>query len=439
MSYLSQNKIDQEFVPALHKLIHEEYHYLNPSDPRGLKKCFYNTGKIDFEYKEAKQLNLEVHQAEFDNLQLQLDTSPAPTVIKELYQAKFAEQQKIIDTLNATIKQDDLAFQAASSSLYGTPDPKLFSFIVSQIDAQFNSLITKVDSKRKTLHKAFTVWKDYYKTVHHPPQTGFYRVPVYSGIYIPNDYEIDSAEKIHLMFSDYLLEQKISNWTVQIDFPGARTAFGVNQATKVISIPHDSDLALRKKGLTKVSVQALLMHEIGVHVTRRENGDTSSLALLGVGLDNYLRAEEGIATLAEQLITGTDQYAGEIGYFSVGAAMGTLGTPLSFLELYNVLYAYYILTIASKSLATEGFYELEELRMTATDYAWNRTLRVYRGTTGNTPGAVYTRDIIYFEGNQQMWKLLDSEAAISPDWLVGKYDPTNDLHTAVLKELGILK
>jgi hypothetical protein len=37
-----------------------------------------------------------------------------------------------------------------------------------------------------------------------------------------------------------------------------------------------------------------------------------------------------------------------------------------------------------------------------------------------------------------MWRLLDSEAVIQPEWLVGKYDPTNLHHVAALKELEIL-
>lgn len=433
-----QNKIDQEFVPALHKLIHEEYHHLAPTDSRAQKQLFYNTGEIDFNYDSMHQINLDVHQTDFFDIQSRLENSTAPQTVKDLYQAKFAEQQEIIHILSATFSQDDTAFHEASCRLYGTPDPKLFWFITMQIHAQFTSLIAKVDAKRTTLHKAYQVWKQYIQSLTPPEKVGVYHVPMYNGIYVPNDYDVDSAEKIHRMFSDYLVENDINNWVVKIDYPGARTSFGVNQSTKVITIPHDSDLSLRKKVLTKISLQALLMHEVGVHVVRRENGDASSLALLGVGLDNYLRAEEGIATLAEQLITGTNRYSGEIGYFAIGAAMGIVGNALHFSELYKVLNAYYILNIADRLLETDGFYEPDELRMTATDYAWDRALRTYRGTTGRTPGMVYTRDIIYLEGNRKMWKLLDSETEIHPEWLTGKYDPDNHKHVSALKELEIL-
>lgn len=433
-----QKKIDHKFIPILHKLIHEEYHHLVPTDTRAQKQHFYNTGEINLSYNQIQEMGLPIHQTELYESQKFLEASKAPSVVKDLYHAKFLEQQEVVNILSATHNQDDNAFHEASSRLYGTPDPKLFWFVVSQINSKFTSLIFKVDPKRKTLYQAYRVWKEYFQTLTKPENMGIYRIPMYNGIYVPNDYEIDSAEKIHRMFSDYLVEKNINNWVVKIDYPGARTSFGVNQTTKVISIPHDSDLSLRKKVLTKVSLQGLLMHEIGVHVVRRENGDASPLALLGIGLDNYLRAEEGIATLAEQLIAGTERYSGEVGYFSIGAAMGVVGKPLSFAELYDVLNAYYILSIADRQLETEGYYEPEELRMMATDNAWNRTLRVYRGTTGQTAGAVYTRDIIYLEGNRSIWKLLDTEATINPDWLVGKYDPSNPSHVNALKELEIL-
>jgi len=431
-------KIDQEFVPALLNLIHEEYHYLAPADARTQKQSFYNTGGILFSYPDLQQMNLDIYQESFSDLQKRVEIAQLPDCVKDLYVAKFSEQQKIIDILQATSQKNDNAFHEASCKLYGTPDAKLFWFISKQIHTRFTSLIAKVDKKRKTLHQAYAVWKEYFDSLEQPSNIGVYHVPMYNGIYVPYDYEVDSAEKVYQLFSDYLTEQDINNWIIQIDQPGVRTAFGVNQATKIIHIPHDSDLSLRKKVLTKLSLQALLKHEVGVHVARRENGDASSLALLGIGLDNYLRAEEGIATLAEQLIIGANQYAGEIGYFSVGAAVGTLGNPLSFFDLYKVLHAYFILSIADKQLASEGFYELEELRMMATDQAWNRSLRTYRGSTGTTVGAAYTRDIIYLEGNKQMWRLLDSEAVIDPNWLVGKYDPTNKLHVSALRELGIL-
>ena len=51
----------------------------------------------------------------------------------------------------------------------------------------------------------------------------------------------------------------------------------------------------------------LIVHEIGTHVVRRENGKRSKLRLLGIGLDNYERGEEGIATMREQVLNGNSE------------------------------------------------------------------------------------------------------------------------------------
>ena len=431
-------KMDHELAPYLSKLILEEYHFFSPSDRASQKHNFLQSSQVTFTYSDLKRFSLEVYQEELHLMQKKAASSKAADSVKSLYLEKFLEQQKILTLLTATKAGDDVAFNKASCDLYGSPQPELFWFTVSQINSRFSSLIKKIDSKRKTLHKAYAVWQDYFSQLENPAHPLVYRVPFYPGLYIPDDNEIDSSEKIHRKFIAYLEKNNIHNWTVKVDLPGARTSFGVDQTTKTINIPHDSDLVLRKDVVTEISLQALLMHEIGVHVKRRENGDSSPLHLLGAGLNNYLRAEEGIATLAEQLIVGTDHYAGALGYFAIGAAMGTLNKPLDFNSLFNLLNAYFILNIADKQLDEQGFYELDELRLTASDNAWNRALRTYRGTTGNTTGAVYTRDIIYLEGNIRMWKLLDSDSQIPQHWLIGKYDPSNAFHVNNLKELGIL-
>jgi hypothetical protein len=435
---LNEARFDATLLPYLQKMIHEEYHFLKPVDITGHKKHFYNEGVVDFSYPEIDKISFEVVQDDLNRAREKTATGGVLDAVKSLYEAKYVEQQHIIDLLQAIKNGDDEAFYIASTKLYGLPHPQLYWFTVDQINTRFKSLISKIDAKRTTLHRAFYTWEGYFKTLKKPDRIGVHHLPFYEGIYTPDDYEIDSAEKIASLFTQYLEKRGITGWTVHIDLPGFRTAFSVNQAQKVIDIPHDSDLAMRKDSITKQSLQALLEHEIGVHVVRRERGDQSKLGLLGFGLDNYLRAEEGIATFAEQLITGVTGYSGEIGYLSVGAAVGTLGRPLNFYDLFTLLHAYFVLDIADKKLHEQGFYELDELRMMATDKAWGRTLRTYRGSSGTTTGTVYTRDIIYLEGNRAIWKLVDTEPKVEEDWLVGKYDPTNPAHIQALKALGIL-
>lgn len=418
-------------------MIHEEYQYLQPTNVLQSKRSFINDGTYLFTYPKIEQFEQRIYDYELSETRTQIENSTMPEAAKELYQTKCLEQVAIHNLLQAVKEKNDKNFHDASVSIYGSPNEMLYWYTLEQINKRFKSLISKVDPKRRTLHKAYKIWSAYYET-QNKPAIGVFHAPHYEGIYVPYDDEVDSAEKIAKIFKKYLERREITNWSVVIDSAGNRTAFSVEQATRTIHIPHGTDLRSRAKVLTKQYVKALLAHEIGVHVVRRERGEQSTLGLLATGLNKYLRGEEGLATFAEQLITGTEFYSGESGYFSIGAAMGLLGTPLDFARLFEVLHAYFILTYADKALEEDGFYELDELRMQSFDSAWNRTLRTFRGTSGKTPGAVYTRDIIYLEGNRNIWKLAGEEPKVKDEWLIGKYDPANTMHVEHLKALGLL-
>jgi len=433
------NIIDEEIAPHLHSLILEEYHYLSLANSATAKRLFIEESTIVFGYPKTESLSIEVNREELKKTFDTIDHSAMPQAAKTLYYAKCEEQSDILNLLEAVKKSDDRAFHEASKAVYGEPDEILYRFTLDTINKRFRSLISKIDKKRKTLHRAYAVWKEFYEAQRKPSQISLFKVPNYEGIYVDDDDEIDSDEKIASMFTRYLENSNILNWSVVIDLPGIRTAFGVDQTTKTIHIPHNSDLQLRKTTLTKRYLKGLLAHEIGTHVVRRENGEQSNFALLAIGLAHYIRGEEGIATFAEQLITGTESYIGEIGYLAIGAAMGTLDRPLIFDEVLNILNAYYILQIANEELEENGFYDLQELQIEAFNSAWSRTTRTFRGTSGKTPGAVYTRDIVYLEGNRNIWKLAEEEPFVKDAWLIGKYNPADQSHVTQLQELGVIE
>jgi hypothetical protein len=73
----------------------------------------------------------------------------------------------------------------------------------------------------------------------------------------------------------------------------------------------------------------------------------------------------------------------------------------------------------------------------ATNSAWSVTVRAFRGTDSKTPGACFTKDIIYREGNIAIWETLHKNLPEMQRWNVGKYDPSNPRHLWVLDQLGI--
>lgn len=130
-----------------------------------------------------------------------------------------------------------------------------------------------------------------------------------------------------------------------------------------------------KKGdfFTNKFMNRLIVHEIGTHIMRYENGLQQPYKIFSLGLTNYLSTEEGLAVLNEErhscLTKSTVKtYAARV--FAVHKALKS-----NFRETFNALKEY-----------------------VGDENAWDITLRVKRGI-GDTffPGA-FTKDYLYLKG-----------------------------------------
>jgi len=130
-----------------------------------------------------------------------------------------------------------------------------------------------------------------------------------------------------------------------------------------------------KKGVfyTNKFLNRLVVHEIGTHIMRYENGLQQPYKIFSLGLTNYLGTEEGLAVVNEErhkcLTRATlKTYAARV--FAVNKAL-----KCNFRETYNALLPY-----------------------VGKDNAWDITMRVKRGI-GDTffPGA-FTKDYLYLKG-----------------------------------------
>jgi len=64
-------------------------------------------------------------------------------------------------------------------------------------------------------------------------------------------------------------------------------------------------------------------------------------------------------------------------------------------------------------------------------------VRTFRGSDCQTPGACYTKDIAYREGQIGVWQVVADSPEEVRRFSVGKYDPANDRHVWILDQLGI--
>jgi len=244
-----------------------------------------------------------------------------------------------------------------------------------------------------------------------------------------SDEVINDPEEIKKYFQSAVEEMGLGDeWTVEIDPKNERSSFAVLYGSKKIMLPSEEKMKLlpSERKMTVKMIRGLIVHEIGTHALRQHNGIRSRLRLLSVGLDRNEVGEEGLATYREHRETGKTDFAGFDNYFAAGLAKGIDGGgQRNFAGVYSILHDYYSVT---ENVDNEK----------AQDMAWDRCLRIFRGTTGDIPGVILTKDIIYRKGNIATYSLMKNDFSEKIDFNIGKFDPTNPRHIAVLTELGIL-
>ncbi len=176
-----------------------------------------------------------------------------------------------------------------------------------------------------------------------------------------------------------------------------------------------ADVQISKKGFVMIRrgakfrenrLQALLVHEIGTHVFRNENGKLQPFQIFERGTADYLTTEEGLAVynqnklglnLGEKFLTPALQI---VAIFQA--------KNKNFLELFKYL---------------KKTYEISD------DLAWKLCLKSKRGTANSSASGAFTKDSVYFRGNLEVLKFLEKGGDIA-DIYIGKIN---------IKDLKILK
>ena len=161
-------------------------------------------------------------------------------------------------------------------------------------------------------------------------------------------------------------------------------------------------LIARSTVTAKTRVEALLSHEVGVHLLTYFNGSAQGLRLFRSGLAGYEGVQEGLAVLAEYLVGGMT--LGRLRLIAarvVGCAMMLDGASFP-----------------------DCFSRMRELGL-AESSAFNLTLRVYRS------GGL-AKDAVYLRGLLEVLAHLRAGGALDPFWM-GKIAAS---HFRTMQELG---
>ncbi len=357
-------------------------------------------------------------------------------VVRQAYRWKINE--KLVETrmLQMAEKGDARLFKRYNEFVNGKPDIEIFNYVVGLVQKKIErarahekeevrALATELDSifghitpKHFELPDAASI-----ATAKEATLKEVHDLVTLSVDYAP-DKKIESTE-IAILFGEALEKLRADDWSV-VRVEGSRTAIHVSQENKKVEIP-------TSRSVVKKELEGLVAHEVGTHIARRKNGERTQLKLLGLGLDRYLKGEEGVATLREQSVKEkVDAFVGLEGYLSIGLAYGLDGVKRDFRGVYSVLEKYH--TLSEVLLKDKSVVDVQKEAQTK---AWARTMRTFRGTDGKTPGVCYTKDLVYHEGNMAMWDVVKQNPAEMDRFSIGKYDPSNERHLWVMSQLGI--
>jgi hypothetical protein len=427
---------DAAFIEDLTPFLVADYEYLRYTNERGIKDVFISgeRAQAHLVYKDAVLAHPTERLEEVAAFETVI-TAYSDEVVRRAYNAKLAKTRIKYQLLLAAMQQDDRGVHAASVRMYGAPQEDIFFYTLRGLRDDIDRVASVYDTY-PIVHEALALLREATRTVPMRP-TSFESI-VLPVLHVQDLSAACTAEEIQALFTQAFVEHDIQGWHAVIDAPGERVTFNTNQEYRTVFIPSDEDLAMRKHPLTKRRVDAIIAHEVGTHIVRRENGAKSPLALLGVGLAGYLRAEEGIATYVEQIRLGTSDFSGGLGYLAVSWAMGLDGTPRTFRMLYDLLVPYFIVSALRRAILHHETPDVHFVCDLAKRQAWARCVRTFRGTSGDTPGACYTKDIVYREGNIAIWELLQKDPTWVKHFSLGKYDPTDPEHVAILKDVEVL-
>ncbi len=368
---------------------------------------------------KINQFNIEDREEKLLQFKKEVISEENNEIIQQVYRWKINEKIAQVRMMKAARDGNDKKFSRYSRFIYGMPSRDIYNYTMKRVEE-----ITKnnINNENEIVRGAAKRLLDNLSFSENATESA---MPDIKNLPKPKDMENEkeyNAEEIKKAFDEAIGEQKLAGWEAIIDKESQKLTIRVNQETKKIKIPPT-------RIVKETKLKALMVHELGTHALRRDHGERSKLKLLGIGVDRHLKGEEGVSRFEEMKITGADDFAGFGYHLAISLAVGMDGKPRDFRDVYNILRDYYF--IKSKKDNKDEAWEKSK------EEAWKSTRRTFLGSTGNTPGKCFTRDIVYREGNIGVWDLVQKESGEMKRIMVGKYDPTNCRHIWILEQLGI--
>lgn len=403
-----------------------------------------------FDYPLINPDTLRLDLTQLTKLFADIEQHEKNSLVKNAYQDKIIEkiiEIKLMQTallLSKTKNKEELVklsekFRKLSEKLYGKPSKKIFDYTVAKIRHKVRMFIGKNKPTDAAAADLLRVLPDVdeenlFGALEKSQIEKFFIRKILTNnslsmIDWPDSNEKLPAKLIKYYFEKLLYAMNISGWQTHIS--KNLNAISINHKKKEILIPHTRKLSLDK-------LKMLLMHEIGVHVGRRQNGENSSLQLLGLGLAGYEVGEEGLAGICEDVMKNSfdASFSNLVSYLAVGLVYGLDGKKRDFRDLFEILHKFYRFKIVKNYRKKESI-DLEKVEAKAKKMAWNCACRVFRGSSCQVKGVCFTKDLIYLKGRMCVWDQFRNQTKEVDRLFCGKYDPCNPKHVKILDELGL--
>ncbi len=306
---------------------------------------------------------------------------------------------RTLDILLASVTKDWELFEKANIERYGHLDKADAASLIAVRQRKygiFKDVILNVGpvAKRRPSKEELVLLKEYFDS------EAFFTVD-------PQD--IYSAEQTVSLWNEEI-KKRYPNWLCEISSEVAYIRTD-NRRRRVL-IPPTTKLRGRK-------LKSLFAHEIGVHVRRREAGKRTRLQLLSIGMAESESAEEGLATMAEQVSGARVRLGGTDRYIALALATGAVdGVRRDFKDTFGLLEEYFHCRYV-RQYGSERALELAQAT------AWKLCVKIFRGGNPNIPGNCLRKEKIYREGSWAMWGIFREQPDVFSLWPRGKFDLSN--------------
>ena len=343
---------------------------------------------------------------------------------ENLLRIKLIETAYAIQNRPTSAKKAE--FSRLNSQLYGRINQRLFNGIITSKKYRLENFEPKDDQAKeyqsfllKSLpfklyparfrnEEPLAVFEKIYALLLKNYPTFFSRI---------EDNHLYSAEEAKEIFESIMSDLGF-DWRVIISDKVSVTTSSV--ANHALKLPKDFSR-------TGKELRRLAVHEIGVHIARSTYGRQNGGPLLEYGTANYLRAEEGLATLCECSVEETfdnKSYQRAIyNYLTAGLALGADGKKRNATEVFNIIVPLLALENSKDGKITSELFDY------AMSEAYRHVENAFRGTDWQTRGCAFLKLKIYYEGLIDNIKYFSKNLNHADDAfrlaMLGKYDHTS--------------